>query len=107
VSALAATIDQKATYTMSGYFGGFASQGDFADLAIRFLSATGNQLGTAHIGDVTPQDRHEVTGLLLRSASGLVPVGTRSIDVVLTMTRASGSYNDGYADNVSLMLQRA
>jgi hypothetical protein len=29
-------------------------------------------------------------------------VGTRTVEVALTMLRQAGSYNDGYADNVSL-----
>jgi hypothetical protein len=107
VSALAATIDQRATYSVSGYFGGYADQGDSALLTIEFFRASGTQLASAHIGGVTPQERDDVTGLLRRSATGRVPLGTRSIDVVLTMTRVAGSYNDGYADNLSLVLLSA
>ena len=33
-----------------------------------------------------------------------MPSGTRSIQVVLTARRTEGTYNDGYADNVSLTL---
>jgi hypothetical protein len=43
--------------------------------------------------------------MLKRSAKALVPVGTRAALVTLTMTRASGSYNDGYADALSLVLR--
>jgi len=43
---------------------------------------------------------------LPRSTSGVLPFGTRSIKVFLSATRVSntGPYNDGYADNMSLVL---
>ena len=46
------------------------------------------------------------SGLLPRSTSGVLPFGTRSIKVFLSATRVSntGPYNDGYADNMSLVL---
>ena len=96
---------QHTSYLASGYFGGYGNKADFAVLTIRFLNAGGTQLGSVHIGGLTPQERHDVTGLWRRSSSGRVPVGTRSIDVVLTMTREVGSYDDGFADNLSLVLQ--
>jgi hypothetical protein len=33
-----------------------------------------------------------------------VPVGTRLIVVVVNMTEVTGPYDDGYADNLSLVL---
>jgi hypothetical protein len=51
---------------------------------------------------VTAQDRGSITKLLARSASGAVPQGTRKIAVRLDAARVQGSYNDGYADNLSL-----
>ena len=33
-----------------------------------------------------------------------VPFGTETISLTLDMTRFAGSYNDGYADNLSLIL---
>ncbi len=43
-------------------------------------------------------------GLLRREASGILPPGTRSIVVTLSMKRAAGKYNDGYADDLSFVL---
>jgi hypothetical protein len=48
--------------------------------------------------------RNNKTGLFSASAKGSVPVGTRYIQAYLNMTRANGTYNDGYADNLSLVL---
>jgi hypothetical protein len=61
-------------------------------------------VGSASIGPVTNVDRSELSGLLFESTDGLVPVGTRSIDLTLLLSRVDGTYNDGYADNLSLVL---
>ncbi|MDE2389017.1 MAG: PEP-CTERM sorting domain-containing protein, partial [Betaproteobacteria bacterium] len=49
-------------------------------------------------------DRSNITGLLFEHLNNFLPTGTRSIDLSLQMTRLQGSYNDGYADNLSLTL---
>jgi hypothetical protein len=49
---------------------------------------------------VTAADRGNLTGFRHRSATGLLPVGTRSIQVVVNMTEVTGPFNDGYADNL-------
>lgn len=92
------------TFTLSGYLGGFQTQNDNAVLTVTFLDGGGNTLGTATLGPVLSADRGGATGLLSVLTSGLVPVGTRSAVVVLRATRTNGSYNDGYADNLSLVL---
>jgi len=43
-------------------------------------------------------------GLLHRAAGADVPMTTRTVLLYLTLTRVSGSFNDGYADNISLVL---
>jgi hypothetical protein len=95
------------TCSLSGYLGGYASQEDNAVLTATFQDVHGSRLGTASIGPVTAADRGDTTGLLARSTSSTVPVGTRRVDLVLQMTRTDGSYNDGYADDLSLVLNQA
>jgi hypothetical protein len=92
-------------FVLSGWLGGFADQDDNAALSIQFEDATGKALDKAQIGPVMAADRNNVTAFLLRTTNGKVPKGTRKIIVTLTMTRVSGSANDGYADNLSLTLQ--
>jgi hypothetical protein len=105
VAAYAAWIDGgSAGYELSGWFGGFLSQEDRAKLSASFLNLSGTVLGTVTIGDVTAAERGLVTGLLYRSATGVVPIGTRSVQLVQTMTRFAGTYNDGYADSLVLRL---
>jgi len=106
VSAGAAEIDAGTLVAeLTGYLGGFSGQGDNAVLTARFLSGTGEALGELVIGPVLAADRTNTTGLLFRGATNAVPAGTRQILVTLDTVRTSGSYNDGYADNLSLVLQ--
>lgn len=115
-TSLSQTIDASAesadiqgggvSYTLSGYLGGFSSQEDNAVLTVQFKDASGKVLGTASIGPVTAKDRQETTELLQRSTTGKLPSGTTSLVITLSMTRAEGSYNDGYADNLSLVLNK-
>jgi hypothetical protein len=105
VSSIASSIDLGSTqYHLSGFFGGFSSQGDNAVLTATFLNSQDAPIGIGSIGPVLNEIRNNVTGLLERSADGNVPVGTRSIQIALALTRTAGSYNDGYADNLSLTL---
>lgn len=92
------------TYAFSGYIGGFASQNDHVDATATFRDHNGATLSTVTLPASLAADRGSVTGLLLRSASGAVPAGTESIVVALNFIRTEGSYNDGYADSISLVL---
>jgi hypothetical protein len=104
-----------ATFDLSGFFGGYRSQGDRASLTATFQNASSASLGDVTIGLVTPAERAAAfatsapnsdlaTGMLSRTTSGTVPTGTRSILLTLNMFRDVVTYNDGYADNLSLVL---
>ncbi len=108
ISAGSAVIDGVgAMFDLSGFFGGWLFQNDNAVLKASFLNASNTVLNMASIGGVTSGNRGFATALLERSTFGIVPTGTRKIKVDLQMTRAGSflnSYNDGYADNLSLKL---
>ena len=105
VSAAAPDIDAGGVQAkLSAYLGGYLSQKDAGMVDATFLSATDTALGTVRVGPVTPADRQSKTTMVLRSATAAVPKGTTKIKVVLTSTRADGTYNDGYMDNISLEL---
>lgn len=97
-------------FELEGYLGGWVAQDDNAVLTIEFLDDASMTLGSGAIGPVNGFERRNETGLLLRSTSGLVPIGTRTIRITLEMTRVArvgqldSEYNDGYADNLSLVL---
>jgi len=90
--------------TLSGWLGGYSTQSDDAKLTVSFLGASGQLLGSLTIGPVTEYQRFGASELLLRSATSAVPKGSASAKLNLVMTRYYGSYNDGLADNLSLVL---
>ena len=105
VSASATDIDAgRLQATLGAWLGGFQSQEDAATVAAVYRSAAGADLGRVTIGPVTAADRGNRTSFRQRSAAAVVPSGTRAIQVVITARRQSGTYNDGYADNVTLAL---
>ena len=102
LAPLAGTIDGgRVGFSFSAYLGGYSSQADYAMATLRF-EPSGR---TYKLGPVTAQQRMNMTELLLRSAMGTVPAGTRSASVTLQMYRFEGKSNDGYIDNVSLVLR--
>ena len=105
VSANAADINSGIVrYNLSGWLGGYLTDGDNAQVTITFFDNANNVLGTAAIGPITPASRNNATGLFYTQSKGLTPVNTSRIHVVLTMTRINGTFDDGYADNLSLIL---
>jgi len=64
-----------------------------------------NEIGNSVLGPVTPQDRNGQTGLIYRETDGFVPTGTRKLSFWLSMERLVSGDNDGYADNLSFVLQ--
>jgi len=102
ISPWAGTIDSGAAgFDLSGWFGGWLDQRDYATLTVTFRDGVGGFLGNFAVGGVSAADRGGITGLFYRSGSGMVPVGSRSADMLLEMVQMDGSYNDGYADNLS------
>jgi len=89
-------------YSFSAYIGGYESQADNATVSVTFKSATAVTLGTVVLGPVTPAQRDSETALLHRDETGLIPKGSRTAVVSIVATRESGSYNDGYVDDVYL-----
>jgi hypothetical protein len=91
-------------FDLAGWLGGYADQDDGARLSCEFLDAAGVPLGVCVLGPVTAAERGQVTGLLRRGQTGVVPPGSRTARTVLLFTRDGGTSNDGYADSLSLVL---
>jgi hypothetical protein len=96
---------QDIAYSLTGWLGGWANQGDNALFYVQFLDGSGNELGNSAIGPVTPQDRNNQTGLFFRANEGFLPMGTSNLSFWLSMERLVSGDNDGYADNLSFVLQ--
>lgn len=109
VSALKARIDRgEISYDLSGWLGGWAAQDDEAEVVALFLNKQA-ALDYAVIGPVRKQDRIDafggpLTGLLERNTSGVLPVGTRAIEVIVHARRFQGFSDDGYADSLAFVL---
>ena len=93
--------------TIAAYLGGFGGQEDNMQAFVIFLDAEPAAGVRRLIGPVTAAERNFTTGIVPRSSTTPVPPGTRSAFAYLYATRDSGTYNDGYADNVSLTLSPA
>jgi hypothetical protein len=104
VSNQSAAIDTgKISFILSGWLGGWEDQTDQASFSAIFEGSTSNVLGTTTIGPETPAERNDLTGLFFNSINGLIPVGTRTIDFLITLNDVEGGHNDGYADNLSFV----
>ncbi|HEY3832562.1 MAG TPA: phosphoesterase [Acidimicrobiia bacterium] len=92
------------TATAAGWFGGFSSQTDNASLVVQFKNSSGAVVATLTAGPVTAAQRKSVTGMLQRTVTHSVPKTATTAFVQLVLKRFDASYNDGYADNLSLNL---
>ncbi|GAA3194816.1 hypothetical protein [Actinocorallia longicatena] len=96
----------KAKFRLSAWLGGFGTQADYATLTVTWRTAKGAVLTRKTIGPVTAGQRENITCLLQRTATGKVPTRARKAVITLRMTRREGTYNDGYADNLSLTITK-
>ncbi len=93
------------SYTLSGWLGGYSSQSDTMSLSLTWFNPLGTVLGTTTLQPATAAERGNLTALLFRESAGLVPFGSVAARLTLTATRiGGGTSNDGYADNLSLVL---
>jgi len=106
VAAAAAAIDQgTVSYTLSAWLGGWGAYAGRGVVSIDFLDATARAIGSSTaLPSVTAADRGNNSGFVARSMTHAVPAGARAIKVLLQFVDTSGSYNIGYADNLSLTL---
>jgi hypothetical protein len=106
LTAAGAAIDGGGVrYTLSADLGGYLNQADNATFQLTFYNAGNALVGSpVTLGPVTPADRSDQTGFVGVSATASVPVGARFANLTVHMA-ASVGYNDGYADNLSLVLK--
>jgi hypothetical protein len=107
VSANASDIDTgRVACDVSAWLGGYFGQEDSAQLTIEFRSNTAVNLKSITLGQVTALERSNQTVLRYRSSTLPVPAQTRRIHAELILMRKSdaGPWNDGYADNLSIIL---
>ncbi|MCW5755363.1 MAG: alkaline phosphatase family protein [Phycisphaeraceae bacterium] len=112
IADLTARIDAgEIWFELGAHLGGYASQRDCATVICEFIDAYGGVRGRAQVGPVMAADRArelgskglDLTGLVRRDVRGAVPSGTRRVRLTLVAEAGSGD-NDGYADNITLVL---
>lgn len=107
VSGAAPEIDaDEVVATLSALLGGVAAQDDAAKVEATFVDDGNDNLGAMVVGPVLAAERGGAAALVAKNATAAIPAGTREVVVVVTATRTGGAYNDGYADNMSLTLDR-
>jgi Hint domain len=88
--------------TLSGYLGGYLNQDDQMALTVTWYDSLADVLGSFTLPIINAAARGDTMSLQYVSGTVVVPVGAVSAKVEMDATRYSGSYNDGYADNLSL-----
>lgn len=102
LSAFASQIaDGSASFSLSGWLGGFTNQTDYATFSVNFQDAQNNSLATAAIGPVTATQRKNLTSMQSQSAAGFIPLGTSKAIVALDMVMVFATANNGCADSLS------
>lgn len=90
----------------SAFLGGYLEQPDRAGASLTFLDSDFRTLGELGLPAVTSRDREGATGLFPVQTTDDVPAGTAYFQVDVTFEGADFAYNDGYADNLELILSR-
>jgi hypothetical protein len=105
VSGFAASIDLGLlTFDASAYLGGYQGQDDIAEFVVDFRDSSNALISSGGVVGPDAMQRGSLTGLSLEENTGVIPVGTRSIQFILDMFRQDGTYDDGYADNLSFVV---
>ncbi len=105
ISPLSTQVDSGGVkFAFGAWIGGYSDQEDNAVLTTTFRNGAGGTLSMSQLGPVTAADRKNISAILQRSSNGTVPIGARQIRVRMDMTRATGLYNDGLADSLTLVL---
>jgi len=94
----------KVKFTIAAWLGGSGSDADSATVYLTFYSASHTYLSGATIGPLTSGDRNNVTKFLSRSKTASVPATARMVDIDVEFDGVSGTYNNAYVDDLSLIL---
>src|SRR5579863_3823610 len=90
--------------TLSGYLGGYLEDNDHIALSATWLDSFGDALGSFTLPIIEAAARGFTTGFQFVSSTVLVPAGAVGARISMAATRATGSFDDGYADNLSFTL---
>lgn len=104
VSAAALAIDGgELQAVLAGWLGGGSGEADAARLVALFRDATGQALGSLRLGSAAAEAGQSKLARL--EQAGVVPAGTRAIEVKVEFHRESSSEAPPVADDLSLVLE--
>jgi hypothetical protein len=98
---------QTIRYNLSAWLGGIQNQDDNAVVSLSFFDSNSQLIvmgNSINIGPIFTADRGSQSSLIYQQTDGLVPIGTRSMLVCVTLTRTTGVVNNGGIDNIALVL---
>lgn len=99
--------NQKISFNLSAWLGGYYNQDDNARVSITFMDQNNQQTGdTITLGPVLAADRGNLSSLIFRQTNGLVPIGARSFTITVTITCVFPTTADGASDNIALVFYR-
>jgi hypothetical protein len=106
VGAAREGIDRGAVrYELSGWLGGAGDRPERATLTAVFLDGEGRATGApAILAGPDAAARDYTTGLVAEKASGAIPARTRRIVVTVAFVSGMTSFQNAFADNISLAL---
>ncbi len=95
-------------FSLGAWIGGTSNLSEDATVTATFLSSSGHALGSARLAPVTAAQRNDVTEFLPENTMGIIPRGTRSAKVVITVNgdhlANRNSAGQGYVDNLSFTI---
>lgn len=92
-------------FNLSAWLGGFQHHNDKPSVWLTFFDQNNQMVGSnSRVGPLTSNQRNDTTLFLFRQTTGIVPVGARSMRVLVMIDRDIGGINDGYVDNISVFL---
>ncbi|CAF1098158.1 unnamed protein product [Adineta steineri] len=92
-------------FNLSAWLGGITVQNDSVVIMLTFSDGNNLMVGNnTYIGPVLATDRANRSLLVAKQATGLVPVHARSVTILVTITRFTGTANNGDVDDIGFYL---
>ena len=97
--------NQSVGFNLSAWLGGYGSQNDHVVVSVTFFNQTLDQINNqTNLPVVRASDRENKTKLVFRNVTGHVPTSTRFLKVTVEIILTDGTWNNGYVDNIALVL---
>ncbi len=96
--------ESRVKLSLGAFLGGRLFEEDYASVSLTFLDANQQPLGRIELPTITPREREGETGLFPSAMSDYLPAGTSQLLVEVIFSGFEGGFNDGYADNLELVL---